>query len=253
MSSYIQSWDPKQYQANAGYVAELGKAVLDLLAPKRGERVLDLGCGDGALTREIARLDCDVIGVDSSEEMVEAARSCGIEAYVGDGAALRFVDEFDAVFSNATLHWISPPEAVISGVWRALWPGGRFVGEFGGSGNVATIISTIEAVLARRCVMVACPWFFPTPADYATLLKKAGFVVHDIELFPRPTPLPGDVRGWLETFAQHYLHAVPEPEREALISEVVDVLRGSITDKEGNWFADYVRLRFRAEKPRSAA
>jgi len=253
MSSQIQSWNPKQYQANAAYVAELGKPVLDLLAPKTGERVLDLGCGDGALTREIVCLGCDVIGVDASEEMVVAARSSGIEAYVGDGAALTFADEFDAVFSNATLHWVSPPEAVISGVWQALKPGGRFVGEFGGSGNIATIISAIEAALTKRGVTVTCPWFFPTASGYTTMLESLGFVVHAIELFPRPTRLPGDVRGWLETFAQHYLHTIPKSEREGLISEVVDDLRYSITDKEGNWFADYIRLRFRAEKPRSAA
>ena len=253
MSSEIQSWDPEQYQANACYVAELGKPVLGLLAPKPGERILDLGCGDGALTLEMARLGCDVVGVDSSEEMVAAARSSGITAYCMDGAALRFAGEFDAVFSNATLHWINAPEAVISGVWRALRPGGRFVGEFGGSGNVETIIGAIEAALAKRGVTVGCPWFFPKPEEYNALLEEAGFLVRTIELFPRPTQLPGDVRGWLETFAQHYISAVPEAGREGLISDVVEVLRDSISDEEGNWFADYVRLRFSAEKPRAAA
>ena len=253
MSSQVQSWHPKQYKANAGYVAELGKPVLDLLAAKPGERILDLGCGDGTLTLEIARLGCDVIGIDASEEMVEAARCSGVEAYLGDGAALGFVDKFDAVFSNATLHWIRPPDALISGVCRALRPGGRFVGEFGGSGNVTTIIAAVEAALAKRGVAAACPWFFPTAAEYTTLLERAGLRVNAIELFPRPTQLPGDVRGWLTTFAQQYLCAVSEPEREGLILDVVDDLRSSITDEEGNWFADYVRLRFSAERPRAAA
>ena len=115
-----QKWDPKQYTSNAGFVAELGMPVLELLAPQPGERVLDLGCGDGALSLQLSRFGCDVIGVDSSEEMVAAACSIGIEARSMDGAALRFANEFDAVFSNATLHWITPPEAVIAGVWQAL-------------------------------------------------------------------------------------------------------------------------------------
>lgn len=252
MSSKIQSWDPKRYQADAGYVAELGKPVLDLLDPKPGERVLDLGCGDGVLTLEIARLGCDVVGIDASAEMVEAARLSGVEARLGDGSALSFVGEFDAVFTNAALHWIRPPEAVISGVWRSLRPGGRFVGEFGGIGNVATIIGSIEVSLRKRGLVVTNPWFFPTPAEYTAKLENAGFTVHTIELFDRPTPLPGDVGGWLEIFAKHYLSAVAEPEREGLISEVVADLRDSNTDEDGNWFADYVRLRFNAEKPLAA-
>lgn len=251
MSSRIQSWDPKRYQADAGFVAELGRPVLELLAPQPGERVLDLGCGDGALTVEMARLGCDVVGLDSSEEMVEAARARGLDALVGDGAALTFVEAFDAVFSNAALHWIKPPDAVIAGVWKALRPGGRFVGEFGGAGNVATIVGALEAALGRRGLDVASPWFFPTAEDYAARLRRHGFSVYAIELFPRPTPLPGDVRGWLEIFAQRYLEAVPATDREALISEVVDRLRDGLTDERNTWYADYVRLRFGAEKLRS--
>lgn len=222
---------------------------MELLAPGHGERILDLGCGDGVLTREIARHGCNVVGVDASKAMVAAARSCGIDAHCMDGAALQFADEFDAVFSNAALHWIKPPEAVIAGVWRALRPGGRFVAEFGGSGNVAAIISAMETALARRGVSASCPWYFPTPTKYTSLLEQAGFSVNTIELFPRPTKLPGDVRGWLETFAQHYLCAVPQSQRESVISEVVEALRDILADQDGNWFADYVRLRFSADKP----
>lgn len=242
-----------QYQANAAYVAELGKPVVDLLAPRPGERILDLGCGDGALTLEIARRGCSVIGVDASEEMVRVARSLGVEARVVDGATLEFGGEFDAVFSNAMLHWIKPPEAVISGVWRALKPGGRFVGEFGGSGNVERIIRELEATLAERGHTIESPWYFPTPEEYSTLLENAGFVVHAIELFPRRTELPEDLGGWLETFAGHYISTVPGPERGDLIAEIVERLRDSLSDGAGTWFADYIRLRFSAEKPRSAA
>jgi trans-aconitate methyltransferase len=150
MSSPTQAWNPGQYQTNASFVAGLGKPVLALLNPRTGERVLDLGCGNGTLTKEIAHAGCNVVGIDSSREMVRAARAAGLDAEVVDGAALAFTAEFDAVFSNATLHWIKPPEAVVAGVWRALRPGGRFVGEFGGNGNVATIIDAIEAALRRQ-------------------------------------------------------------------------------------------------------
>ena len=248
-----QNWDPKQYQTKAGYVTELGRPMLDLLAPKPGEKVLDLGCGDGILTLKITRAGADVIGIDASEEMVEAACASGVEAYVGNGAALPYDGEFDAVFTNASLHWIKPPESVVSGVWQALLPGGRFVGEFGGSGNVFTIIDAIESVLGERGIASVNPWFFPSKIEYTAMLQDIGFTVHVIELFSRPTPLPGDVRGWLETFAQHYLLAVSEQEREGLISELVADLKEKITDEEGNWFADYVRLRFYAEKPRFSA
>jgi SAM-dependent methyltransferase len=253
MSSQTQTWDPEGYQANAGYVAELGKPLLKLLAPKRGERVLDLGCGDGVLTLEIARLGCEVVGIDASKEMVEAARNAGIDAHVRDGARLSFETEFDAVFTNATLHWIQSPEAVISGVWRALRPGGRFVGEFGGRGNVAKINAALDAAINRRGITVSNYLFFPSAAVYAAMLSEAGFTVRSCETFERPTPLPGDVRGWLETFAKTHICAVAEPEREAFISEVVSDLRRSLTDGKGNWFADYVRLRFNAEKGRAAA
>lgn len=248
MSSQGQSWNPEQYRANAAFVAELGKPVLDLLAPSATDRVLDLGCGDGSLTVELARLGCAVVGVDSSENMIEAARGSGVEAHVMDGTNLEFASEFDAVFSNAALHWMKPPEDVLAGVWRALKPGGRFVGEFGGSGNVGTIIRAIEAALEARGHRAVCPWFFPTPEQYSALLRQAGFEVRSTELFTRPTPLPEDMRGWLETFAGSYFAAIEEKEREELVSEIVETLDPQSRDEKGRWVADYVRLRFSAEK-----
>jgi SAM-dependent methyltransferase len=252
MSTPTQHWDPRQYQENAGFVPELGRAVVDLLDPKAGESILDLGCGDGTLTIELARSGAEVVGVDASQEMVEAARLRGVQAYVMHGAELPFSDEFDAVFSNAALHWIRPPEAVVDGVWRALRPGGRFVGEFGGFGNVAAIIQALEVALAGRGLSAECPWYFPTPQTYAAMLEGAGFRVLAMEHFPRPTPLKGDARGWLETFAHSYLQSLSTSGRDEVLSEVVERLRSHLVDAEGNWHADYVRLRFRAERPRDA-
>ncbi|MDJ0700059.1 MAG: methyltransferase domain-containing protein [Woeseiaceae bacterium] len=242
-------WNPNSYAENARYVSDLGKSVIDLLSPQAGERILDLGCGDGVLTSEISRYGCSVLGIDSSPEMVAAARRRGVEARVVDGRLLRFSDEFDAVFSNAALHWMSDPQGVIGGVWRALRPGGRFVGELGGYGNVSEIIAAIESAISSRGLAVACPWFFPRTEEYRQLLETAGFKVHDIDTFPRPTTLPGDVRGWLATFAHAYTSVVPENDRDELISEIVDSLRKTLVDAGGNWIADYVRLRFAATKP----
>ena len=251
-SSSAQHWDPAQYAENARFVSDLGMPVVELLSPKPGERILDLGCGDGALTLKLAKLGCKVVGVDSSPEMVAAAKSLGLNAQVMDGHTLPFINEFDAVFSNAALHWMKHPKDVIAGVWRALKPGGRFVGEFGGCGNVAAIVTAIESALSSRGVTVANPWFFPRPEEYRGLLEAMGFAIESMALIPRPTPLPGDVGGWLETFAQPYTSALPGTEKRGFISEVVETLRPMLCDANGNWHADYVRLRFSATKPQAA-
>ncbi len=223
--------------------------VIELLAPRPGERILDLGCGDGALTTKLVDLGCNVIAVDSSTEMVRAAKSLGLDARVADGQSLPFNAQFHAVISNAALHWMKEPEAVIDGVWRALKPGGRFVGEFGGYGNLATIVTALESALSARGVVVPSPWFFPRPEEYRELLAGHGFSVESIALIPRPTLLPGDLSDWLETFAQTYLTAVPETERGAIVSEVAHRIRPALCDANGSWQVDYVRLRFSARKP----
>lgn len=243
-----QNWNPKDYTENGRFVSDLGMPVLEWLAPKRGERILDLGCGDGALTVKLANLGCHVTGVDASEEMIEGARSLGLNASVCDGHQLPFHNEFDAVFSNAALHWMKQPNAVIAGVWNALKPGGRFVGEFGGFGNVAKIVEATESALAGYGVKVESPWFFPTPEEYTALLQAAGFDVVKIALIPRPTPLPGDVGGWLRTFAQPYINALPDHQRKELVANVVEALKPELCDQASNWTADYVRLRFSAAK-----
>ncbi|GJL54149.1 MAG: SAM-dependent methyltransferase [Nitrospirales bacterium] len=191
---------------------------------------------------------CDVIGIDASAEMVDAAQSRGLNAFVVDARDLPFDSEFDAVFSNATLHWINEPQKVIARVWRALKPSGRFVGEFGGQDNVATIVSAVESTLASRGIIMKNPWFFPSAKEYEELLASSAFAVDSIRLFQRPTSLPGDMASWLETFAQPYIVAVPTLSRKEFISEVVEHLRGTLCNEEGNWIADYVRIRFSARK-----
>ncbi len=245
-----QTWDPDSYARNARFVSDLGAPVVELLAPKAGERILDLGCGDGALTARLVALGCVVVGVDASAAQVEAARRIGLDARVGDGNQLGFDAEFDAVFSNAAIHWMNRPDDVIAGVSRALRAGGRFVGEFGGYGCVEKIKRALIAALTRRGIdgERLNPWYFPTVEDYSARLVRGGFTVRYIALIPRPTPLPTEINGWLDTFAQAFMAPLDTGARPAFIDEVRESLRPDLCDADGNWFADYVRLRFAADK-----
>ncbi len=222
---------------------------MDLLKPQPGERILDLGCGDGALTRKLADLGCEVVGVDASADQIAAAKKSGLDARVKDCQALDFDREFDAVFSNAALHWMKNADAVLDGVKRALRPRGRFVAEMGGAGCVLKIRTALEQALARRGIDGASrnPWYFPPVEEYAKKLQQHGFTIDFISLFDRPTDLPGAVTDWLETFAEPYTSALPVDERPAFCREVEQVLRPQLCQPDGRWVADYVRLRFAAK------
>jgi trans-aconitate methyltransferase len=247
-----QTWDPATYARNARFVSDLGSPVVDLLAPKPGERILDLGCGDGVLTKKLADLGCEVVAVDSSLPQVEAARRLGLNAHAISAEELQFKEEFDAVFSNAVLHWIKRADVTLSGVHRSLKPGGRFVAECGGHGCVHKVRTALVQALDRRGFdgEARVPWYFPTPGDYATRLERAGFRVDSIALIPRPTPLPGDIIGWLETFAINFFQDFSDESRADYLQEVRMVLEPQLRDSDGTWVADYVRLRFAATKAR---
>jgi SAM-dependent methyltransferase len=225
---------------------------VDLLAPKPGERILDLGCGDGVLTKKLVDLGCEVVAVDSSLPQVEAARKLGLNAFAISGEDLEYDQEFDAVFSNAVLHWIRRADAVLAGVYRSLKPGGRFVAECGGHGCVHKIRTALVQALDRRGLdgEARVPWYFPTPGDYATRLERAGFRVDSIALIPRPTPLPGDIVDYLETFALSFFQGFSDAARSECLQEVRTVLEPQLRDPNGTWVADYIRLRFAATKPR---
>jgi len=244
-------WDPVGYDQNARFVSDLGEPVLQLMNPKAGEMVLDLGCGDGELTLKLMDAGCHVIAVDSSPAMVESSLAKGINARVMDGQHLEFEGAFDAVFSNAALHWMTQPREVIAGVKRVLKPTGRFVAEMGGQGNVVSVLAALTKVRQRRGLAPVNPWYFPSVEEYRQLLEEAGFHVPVIQLIPRPTVLPGKLRGWLETFAGSFL-STEGAEREEMIAEVTEDLASTLCDDSGKWTVDYVRLRFVACKVASA-
>jgi len=246
-----QHWSAKRYAATAHFVPAFGAAVAELLNPKRGERILDLGCGDGVLTAKIAATGATVVAVDAAPDMVAAARAKGLDARVCPGQSLAFEREFDAVFSNAALHWMRPQEAVLAGVARALKPGGRFVAEMGGHNNTAAIMTAFRAVLAKRGVesLSLSPWYFPSAAAYRGKLEAVGFSVEEIAIVPRPTPLEAGFAAWIDTFCDDFFAPLAPDDRSVAKQEIIDLLEPILRDETGLWIADYVRLRFRAVLP----
>ena len=244
-----QIWSSDTYEKQARWVSVLGAGVLGWLDPQPGERILDIGCGDGYLTAELVKAGASVVGVDSSEDFIRAARERGLDARLQSAEKLAFENEFDAVFSNAALHWMLDADAVIEGVHRALKPGGRFVAEFGGHGNVAAIVTALTALGRRHGVdpFLAKPWFFPTPTQYARMLEAHGFTVDRMELIHRPTPLPNGMRAWVATFRKPFFDAIGE-EKDAALDELEATLAPALRDADGGWTADYVRLRFVAHR-----
>ena len=245
-----QTWAPEAYRSKASFVAKLGRDLIALLNPKPGERVLDLGAGTGELTAELAAQGVKVLGIDASAAMVEAARRAlpELEFAVGDGQRLTFEGEFDAVFSNAALHWMPDADAVARGIARALRPHGRFVAEFGGAGCVATISEAVASELsARGWDPQALPrWYFPNLVEYANVLDRAGLEPRMLHLFERPTPLEGEngLGDWLGVFTT----AVREklgPEWPEFVKSVMERCRARLC-RDGVWFVDYVRLRLAA-------
>ncbi|MGI9462847.1 MAG: class I SAM-dependent methyltransferase [Aestuariivirgaceae bacterium] len=244
-----QTWSATSYDKHARFVSDMAGAVVDWLAPQPGERILDLGCGDGALTEQLAKMGAEVVGVDASKDLLNRARDRGLDVHYADGHKLAFDEEFDAVFSNAALHWMTEPEKVVKGVVRALRPAGRFVGEFGGHGNVAAIVTAMRATAQRHGgdQTLAGPWFFPSPEVYADMLTAHGFDVRRIGLFPRPTPLKTGMAEWLKLFRKPFFEQFGD-RQEKVLAEVEDLLRPVLCDARGHWTADYVRLRFEAVK-----
>ncbi|SFS52846.1 class I SAM-dependent methyltransferase [Halostagnicola kamekurae] len=244
------AWDPDAYDGSHSFVSEYGEDLLEWLDPEPGDRVLDVGCGTGQLSAEIASRGAGVVGIDTSEAMIERARSSHSNCSFVRADATEFdLDEpFDAVFSNAALHWISDQDAALESIRNALRPGGRFVAELGGAGNVRSIVDALETELRERGYEAANPWYFPSIGEYAPRLETHGFEVRSARLFDRPTELENGEEGledWLTMFGDSFFESVPADERDAIVAAVEDELRPTLF-QDGSWVADYRRLRFAA-------
>jgi trans-aconitate 2-methyltransferase len=247
-----QSWNAALYDDKHSFVWKHGASLLALLEPKAGERILDLGCGTGHLTAQIAAVGAVVVGIDSSPAMIETARTTypQLRFETADARNFDLGMSFDAVFSNAVLHWIKEPDSVISRIGRALKPGGRFVAELGGKGNVQTIVAALNrAAQSFSGAAPRHPWYYPSIGEYAGLLEKEGLEVAHAVLFDRPTPLEGDtgMRNWIEMFGGEFLKSIPAERFDEFLARVEGELR-PVLFRDGTWFADYRRLRIVARR-----
>ncbi len=250
-----QQWNADRYDRQHGFVSQYGESLIDWLAPQPGDRILDLGCGTGHLTAKIAATGAMVSGIDADPVMIAAAQQSypHIPFAIADARQFQSDEPLDAVFSNATLHWIQPPDAVIQCVAQALKPGGRFVVEFGGKGNVQAIESALFQAL-KTLGYADCdrwnPWYFPSISNYASRLEQHGLEVTQAMLFDRPTPLRDGNAGlgnWLQMFANGILAHVPADIQTQAIHQVETALKPTLY-REGGWIADYRRLRLVAQK-----
>jgi trans-aconitate methyltransferase len=248
-------WDANLYDNKHSFVFQYGESVLELLAVKPGERILDLGCGTGHLTKKIQEQGAEVIGLDASAEMIAQAKENypELDFNVGNGASFSFAEPFDAVFTNATLHWIKDADGVIRSVYKALKPGGRFVGEFGGKGNNQLMMAATATVLKKHGYIkdgFTIPWYYPSTAEYATKLEAGGFRVTLVTHFDRPTLLQDGREGiakWFNMFGASIFKVVPAAELPQVLNEITDLLQPT-NEVDGQWYADYKRLRFVAVK-----
>jgi trans-aconitate methyltransferase len=247
-------WDAGLYDDKHSFVWKLAAGVLELLDAQPGERILDLGCGTGHLTARIAETGANVVGVDRSPEMIHQAKEKypSLRFEVMDAREIALDGNFDAVFSNATLHWIKEPERVIAGIKKSLRPGGRFVAEFGGKGNTGKLLKAVQHAWAELELADPAPdpWYYPSLAEYAGLLEQHGLEVTHATLFDRPTPLDDGVRGlrnWLEMFGSAFVEGLPKATRESLLVEIERELRPTLFH-DGHWVMDYRRLRIVARR-----
>jgi ubiquinone/menaquinone biosynthesis C-methylase UbiE len=251
------SWDANLYDVKHSFVSSFGNDLVDLLSPKKGEQILDLGCGTGDLTNKLYQLGVNVVGIDKSENMVHQAQNKypNIKFIVGDAIDLEYNSLFDAVFSNATLHWIKPPKMALHCIYNSLKQGGRFVAEFGGQGNVQLITDEIITQfenLGVEYLPEQFPWYFPSIGEYSTLMEEVGFRVTFAHHFDRPTPLEGDngLKNWIEMFGSSMFKGITEEIKELIITKVEDSLKELLFNK-GGWTADYKRIRVIGLKDKS--
>ncbi|SDL65830.1 Trans-aconitate methyltransferase [Catalinimonas alkaloidigena] len=255
MESKAAVWQPHLYNDKHAFVYHYGESLIDLLAPQPGERVLDLGCGSGQLTAQLAERGCEVVGIDSSADMIADAQAKfpHLRFLVADAANFQLAPKFDAIFSNAVLHWVTDYQNAIRCLWENLRPGGRIVVEFGGKGNVQTIVDQLRKSLAARGYAQQAAlqqWYFPSIGEYTPLLEQQGFRVTLAQHYDRPTELADEEKGiqdWLSMFGIGFFRGVSPEDQEAIKAEVQEAVK-PLCFQNGKWYADYKRLRIQAVK-----
>jgi trans-aconitate methyltransferase len=242
-------WNQNKYSKHADFVSNLALPLIDLLNPKANEHILDLGCGDGTLALEIKKKTNNVIGVDLSANMVQKAKDNGIQAYIASATNLNFENQFDAVFSNAVLHWLKEPNLALDQVYKVLKQKSRFIAEFGAYGNIQRLVKAIDEVFSKNKDFGTFinPWYFPTQTEYIQLLEEHSFYVQSIETIVRPTPID-DILNCLDIFANGIIDALNEQQKIDFKSQVKEILQDELYNKIDGWHIDYVRLRFKAIK-----
>jgi trans-aconitate 2-methyltransferase len=248
-------WNVGLYEAKHSFVWQFGRDLLEVLAPQAGERVLDVGCGTGRLSAEIASSGAEVLGIDYSPTMVSQARANFpiLSFETQDACTMPYLGEFHAVFSNAALHWMQPAEQAAAAMSRALKPGGRLVAEFGGRGNIQVLVNAAYGALRQLGIADPerhNPWYFPSVGEYATLLERAGLEVTLAAMFDRPTPLEGgdsSLQDWFTVFGARLTEGLP-PARVPDFMRLVEDYAAPFLFRDGQWIADYRRLRIVARK-----
>ncbi|MDT0677924.1 class I SAM-dependent methyltransferase [Autumnicola musiva] len=255
MSAMDNNWNAELYMNKHSFVYNYGESLVDLLDPNKNEKILDLGCGTGELTNQISKLSKEVIGIDKSPEMIKSAKEnfATINFQIGSAENIKSTEEFDAVFSNATLHWVKDYQAAIQSIYESLKPGGRFVAEFGGRGNVETIIYSLRNSLAQNGYLKQSQteiWYFPSIGEYTSALEKQNFKVKYAKHYDRPTELTdakSGIKDWLEMFGKHFFDNVSKEDVDQIILETEKALK-PLLFKKNKWYADYKRLQIIAYK-----
>ncbi|WP_391559094.1 methyltransferase domain-containing protein [Robertmurraya sp.] len=251
VSHQTDQWNANLYDKNHSFVSKYGNSLIELLAPLKGERILDLGCGTGDLAKRLFEQGVQVIGVDKSNNMIAQAleKYPEIPFFVQDATELLYTSEFDAVFSNATLHWVTQPKQALECIYKSLKQGGRFVAEFGGKGNVQTIINEISHQLGRDSHRTDFPWYYPSIGEYSSLMETVGFRVTLAQHYDRPTPLegPNGLKNWIKMFALSFFRGLDEEKQEEIIKRIEHQLKSSLFH-DNQWIADYKRIRVIAVK-----
>jgi trans-aconitate methyltransferase len=243
------NWNATFYDENHSFVSKYGNNLIDLLEIKKGEKILDLGCGTGDLAKRLCDLGVSVIGADKSQNMISQAsmKYPEIKFVVRDVTNLGYTNEFDVVFSNATLHWVKQPSQALKGIYQSLRPSGRFVAEFGGKGNVQMITNEIINQIIQTGIQFnkeQFPWYYPSIGEYTSLMEEVGFRVTYAEHFDRPTPLDGEdgLKNWIEMFGSQFFEGIDECRKDKIIMKTEEVLKETLY-KDGRWVADYKRIR----------